>query len=110
MKLYINPAHVSRWKAWLGAWYALVATCLVIGWHLKPRLDEIAFAICLPLIVIVPYAVLCLVAVAIQSLWPIRWQNGRFWRLLARFMGRNALGDNTGAEPDRRPPDRIPHV
>ena len=70
----VRRTHVALWRRWLGLWLAFVAFGLVAGAHLKPRPDEIAFVLALPLAVVVPYAVGCLGLVALRAwLWPLRW-------------------------------------
>jgi hypothetical protein len=41
-------------------------SCLVAGWHLGPRWDEVLFLATLPLWVLVPYAVGCLGLAALR--------------------------------------------
>ena len=52
-------------------WFAFVAFGIVIGWGFNPRSDEIAFMLAVPLIVVVPYAVICLVLAVVKASWPI---------------------------------------
>lgn len=81
-KLTINRDHVALWGRWLAMWVAFVAFGLVVGWHLKPRMDEFLVVLSLPLAVVAAYAIGCLVVLVIRSLWPIRlqsrWQRRRF--------------------------------
>lgn len=54
------------------AWLAFVVFGLIVGWHLKPRPDEVLFVLTLPLwLVLLPYGVFCLGAAVLKVLWPI---------------------------------------
>lgn len=72
----LNQDHVRLWRGYLLAWLAFVGFGLVIGAHLKPRPDEVAFMLVLPLAVLVPYASLCFVGAVLRSLWA----SGAGWR------------------------------
>ena len=63
------------WRRYLLGWLAFVAFGLAAGWHLKPRLDEVAVVLVLPLAVLVPYVLGCLVLTILRLLWPARNAN-----------------------------------
>lgn len=65
----INWDHVALWRGWLVHWLIFVGCILVLGWHLGPRSDEVAFVLALPLWILVPYALLCLLLAAVRVLW-----------------------------------------
>jgi hypothetical protein len=65
----INWAHVNRWVGWLISYEVFVASALVLGWHLGPRLDEVLVVATLPAWVLVPYVLLCLLLVVLRVLW-----------------------------------------
>jgi hypothetical protein len=89
MKVSLNYSHMLVWRRYLVGWAAFVAFGIVAGWHLHPRLDEVVFMIALPLWIIVPYAVISLVAAMVRAwLWPtpgtrwIRYKPGkRIWKI-----------------------------
>lgn len=74
VKITLNRPHMFKWLRWLYAWFVYVIIALIAGWHLKPRPDEIQFVVLLPLVVIVPWAILSLLAAVCQSLWPKRFE------------------------------------
>ena len=106
----VNHSHVAACGRYLLAWVAFVAFGVVLGWGLNPRLDEVAFMLALPLVVLLPYAAFCLL---------LPWL-----RLLAvglqratRFVGRVRLapegvqGAGGGAHgAEERNPDQLPGV
>lgn len=55
----INWEHVALWKRGLMGWFGLMAFALVAGAHLGPRPDEVLFVVCLPAVVLLPYAAFC---------------------------------------------------
>lgn len=67
-KVEINRPHARLWGVYLGVWLAFVGCGLVLGAHLKPRADEVAFVLALPLAVLLPYALLCL-GLAFMKSW-----------------------------------------
>lgn len=74
------------------AWLAFVALGIVVGWGLKPRMDEIAFMLVVPVAIVIPYAAFCLVAVFVRSLLSsIRSENGR-WIGLASLKSSRRIG------------------
>ena len=56
----LNWTHVELWKRLAAYWLAYVAVGLLIGWHLKPRLDELLFVLCIPIVIVVPWAIVSL--------------------------------------------------
>jgi hypothetical protein len=72
----INWKHVAVWQRGLVCYAVFVGVCLVLGAHLKPRPDEIIFALTLPLWAIIPYAAACLILAATR-LWLVRGHNRR---------------------------------
>jgi len=85
-QLSLNRPHLIRWTPLLVAWLAYVALALVLGAHLKPRLDEFLFVLSLPLWGIVPYAAWCLAVVALRAwLWPAH----AYWRRLRLRLAAN---------------------
>lgn len=79
----INWAHVAVWRRVLITYLGFVGFCLIAGAHLKPRPDEIAFMLVLPLWVIVPYTAGCLF-LGTAKLWLVVPLQYRFRR---RFLG-----------------------
>lgn len=64
----INWGHVALWRRWLIQWLIFVGVAVVLGWHLGPRPDEVAAAVFLPMLVLVPYALGCLMLVVVRVL------------------------------------------
>ena len=56
----LNRTHVELWKRLAACWLVYVAVGLLLGWHLKPRLDEFLFVLLIPLAVAAPWAILSL--------------------------------------------------
>jgi len=86
MKLMLNRTHLKLWATYAVAWIGFVVFCLIFGWHLKPRPDEVLFVATLPIwAVFLPYVVFCLLAAIFKSLWPVGRKRlgflGRFRRL-----------------------------
>lgn len=73
-KITLNPDHTYRLMQIVVAWLVYVAMALIAGYFVKitPRMDEFLFVLFIPLAVIIPYALFCLVAAVIRSLLPIR--------------------------------------
>jgi uncharacterized membrane protein len=84
MQVKFNTPHIILWGRVLSLWLMYVGFCVIVGWSLHPRLDEVLFAVFLPAFVIVPYIVICL-AVAALRLWLVG-DHGR-----ARPFGRSIL-------------------
>ena len=64
----INWAHVvllGRFARW---WGVYVVGCLILGWGLNPRLDEVLFVTFLPVPFVAAYAVLCLLVAWLRVL------------------------------------------
>lgn len=66
--LSLNRPHVALWRRYLTGWAIFVAFVLVTGWSLSPRLDEVAFVLFLPLVILIPYVAVCLLGVY-AKLW-----------------------------------------
>lgn len=90
----LNKQHIALWRGYLLAWAAFVGFVVLLGWHLKPRADEVAFVLALPLVVLIPYAAGCLVLAVVKALWPVRldWQRllGRCRLIANHRLGKNA--------------------
>ena len=98
MKVDLNWAHVQTWQRFLGWWVAYIGFVLVAGWvrGITPRPDELAFVLCVPLLVAVPWALLNL-AVAYIALRLIPAARG--WREQRRRLPRN--GSDQGPDAAR---------
>ena len=72
MRIIINKPHIKVWLNFLVWWAVYVLIAIVVGWRLSPRVDEIVFAVCIPLIVVIPYAIFCLLIAAVRAWWPRR--------------------------------------
>ena len=72
MRVSLNGPHVILWGRVLGLWIGYVGFCVVVGWSFHPRIDEIGFALILPLIVVLPYIALCFVFAMLGA-----WIKGR---------------------------------
>ena len=82
-KIQINHEHVATVRRLLWRWFWYVLFLVVIGWGFGPRLDEVLTVMfVVPLIVLVPYIVLCFVLAVLKSLWP-EWRHG--WTLARIF-------------------------
>ena len=102
-KLSINREHLLLWQRWMLWWVAFVGFMIVYGWRLHPRMDEILFVLVVPPIVVTgAYVAFCLATAACKVLWPVR--------LGAPAEGRHRLGQQSRAERNRRPSNRIPRV
>lgn len=62
----INWDHVRVWQGWLISWLVFVGVALVLGWRLGPRPDEVAVAVFLPLLVLIPYVLGCLLLAVLR--------------------------------------------
>lgn len=92
----INRPHLLLWRRLAVGWLAYVGVGLVLGAALKPRPDEVAFVLTLPLVVIVPYALGCLALAGLKAyLWPIRFQGLRLI-LHTRLLPKQGVGTRTG--------------
>ena len=88
-RVEINRQHVGLWGALLAGWLAFVAFGLVIGWHLGPRLDEVLIILVLPLwLVVIPYALLCLLIAVARLLWPTIGRHWPPWLTARKRIGR----------------------
>lgn len=90
--LHLNHPHIALWRRALARWLLFVAALVVIGWYHSPRLDEVAFVASLPLVLLVPYVVFCLVASLAKALWFQRRQRQHRPRRL-RFFRHHRLRD-----------------
>ncbi len=95
MRISVNREPLKRLGRLLYMWMCYVALALILGFSLHPRPDEILFVSTLPLWVLVPYALFCLVGACIKS-WLIRFQRWpiglgliRNHRIQARGSARN---------------------
>lgn len=71
-KIGLNTPHLIVWRRILIGWLAFVGFAVIAGWHLKPRIDELLFAVTLPIwLVVAPYAAYSLLAVVLRSCWPV---------------------------------------
>jgi hypothetical protein len=68
MRVSLNGPHVVLWGRVIGLWIGYVGFCVLLGWSLHPRVDEIVFAVFLPAIVVLPYIAFCF-AVAMLGAW-----------------------------------------
>ena len=68
LRIHLNKPHVERLAQFAVVWCIYLAFCLIAGWSLNPRLDEVIFVATLPLYVLVPYALFCFAA-ALIKLW-----------------------------------------
>lgn len=82
-KVTINRDHVVLWRRWLVMWCVFVAFLLVIGWHLKPRIDEFLFVLFLPVSVLIPYIAVCFFGAYARILWA-EWNQSRL-RIFSRL-------------------------
>ena len=73
-RVVINRSHVALWGRWVVAWWAWVGWALILGAHLHPRWDEILFAIFLPCVVLIPYAIATFILAWIKLWLPLRWR------------------------------------
>ena len=93
--LGINWPHVHLWVGALVAWFGLVGFALLAGPRARP--DEVAFAVLLPLVVIVPYALICIGLAALKA-W--LWRARLLWRprrLRSTHIGNHRLRVNPRA-------------
>lgn len=67
MQVKLNSAHIILWGRVLGLWLFYVGFCVVVGWSLHPRLDEVIFAVFLPGLVVGPYIIFCLLIAALRA-------------------------------------------
>lgn len=82
MRVGLNRPHLALWGRLALLWLMYVGFCLVAGWHLKPRPDEVAFVLLLPLPFVVLYALGCLVLAGIKAWsWPVRHKSWKRVRL-----------------------------
>lgn len=90
----LNKTHVTQLKRALIVWLGFVACGLIFGAHLKPRPDEIAFMILLPIPFVAVYAVGCLALAILRILWPIRrdWHTRPVLRLFSQAHQRIRYG------------------
>lgn len=65
----INWEHVALWRRWLITWLVFVGFAVVVGWRYGPRQDEVTVAVFLPLLVLVPYALGCLLLALARALF-----------------------------------------
>ena len=72
-KINLNQDHIHLWKKMGGLWLIYMLFGLISGWHLQPRMDEIIFVLFLPIGIIIPYALACLILVALKQLWTVRF-------------------------------------
>lgn len=72
----LNRPHVRLWQGLAVLWGAFVLFGLVVGAHLRPRMDEIVIVALLPLAVLIPYAVLSFLLTLLRvflSRSPLLW-------------------------------------
>lgn len=74
----LNKPHLQLWGRFAIMWGVFVVFCLIAGWHLKPRTDEVLAVATLPLWFLIPYIFGCLI-IAYIRLWAADW-NWRWWR------------------------------
>lgn len=101
MKIGLNHPHLARWGYWAVSYAAFVGFALVAGWHLKPRWDEIVFAITLPLYVLIPWIIISLIGAWIKTLRPKWLHHWPLRRLFGRLESDQALRDETRTSRDR---------
>ncbi len=65
----INWDHVALWRRWLITWLVFVGFAVLVGWRYGPRQDEVTVAVFLPLLVVVPYALGCLLLAVARVLF-----------------------------------------
>ncbi len=86
-----NWEHVAAWRYWLGRWLLFVAVCLIFGWRLGPRIDEVVFAVVtLPLVATGAYALFCVTIATLRLLLTVgrdRWLGWTVRRQRARLRG-----------------------
>lgn len=70
----LNTPHLRLWGKWLAYFAVYFVFCLIFGPHARP--DELLFVLTLPLWVLVPYIVFCLIA-AVFKLGLIRGKSRR---------------------------------
>lgn len=82
LRIGLNKTQVATCRRLLILWGGFVAFGLILGASLKPRPDEIAFMVLLPLPAIILYAVISLIAATLRVLlWPQRRQNWHRWKV-----------------------------
>jgi hypothetical protein len=69
----LNREHVALLGRATRWWLSYVAFCVVAGWGLGPRWDEVLTLTLLPLGVLLPYAVGCLAVAALRVLLVGPW-------------------------------------
>lgn len=104
-RLTLNVPHLRLWAGLAVGWAGFVLFALIAGSHLKPRIDEVLTVALLPLGILVPYVIGCLIVAVGKALFysaaALPW----------RQLGRNfRLGKNAASRANSGPPSAVAPV
>src|SRR5690242_10883281 len=68
-KVKLNWGHVRIWQQLAGFWLSYVALLVLVGWHLKPRIEEVLFVLFVPPLFVVGAWAVVNIASTTLALW-----------------------------------------